>query len=96
MRLWFGKYNGVELSDIPDSYLMWMCDAMSRESLRDLAHDELKRRQRSTCRTDNMDQIVREIIEAGYRTLAKKYHPDLGGDTRKMQQLNSTIEKLRK
>jgi len=29
-----------------------------------------------------------EILKARYRALAKKYHPDLGGDKKIMQQIN--------
>lgn len=35
-------------------------------------------------------------IKAQYRTLAKKYHPDLGGDTATMQRLNNEYELLLK
>jgi hypothetical protein len=39
--------------------------------------------------------LATEIIEAGFKTLAKKFHPDLGGDLKRMQELNSVVEKLR-
>ena len=107
MKLWFGKYVDVELSDVPKSYLVWMANAMRSESLRDLARNELNcraagSRNRRTADSQNrrttdprMDELTREIVEAGYRTLAKKYHPDHGGDSEKMQKLNATIERLR-
>lgn len=38
--------------------------------------------------------IAIEIIEAGYRKMAQKYHPDSGGDTVKMKDLNRIKEKL--
>jgi putative quorum-sensing-regulated virulence factor len=40
--------------------------------------------------------MMRDLIERGYRALAARLHPDLGGDTRAMQHLNALIEKLRK
>ena len=38
---------------------------------------------------------VLEIIDAGYKALAKRYHPDLGGSTQQMQLLNRAVEWLR-
>lgn len=35
-----------------------------------------------------------EEIKTRYRTLAKKYHPDLGGDLFMMQRLNQQYHKL--
>lgn len=35
-------------------------------------------------------------IKQRYRTLAKKYHPDLGGDPRQMQRLTAAYEFLMK
>jgi hypothetical protein len=34
--------------------------------------------------------LVDEIVDAGVRTLAKTYHPDVGGDTEKMKGINRT------
>lgn len=31
----------------------------------------------------------REVVEAAYRALAKKYHPDTGGDHRRMVEINT-------
>ena len=100
MVLWFGKYRGCQLEDVPESYLAWMVDAMERESLRDLARGELERRAaerryKPKQLSVNFDRITWEMIEAGYRALAKRCHPDLGGDLRKMQELNAAMEKLR-
>jgi hypothetical protein len=99
MVLWFGKYRGVALKRIPESYLCWLADNVSRESIRRLANDELDRRanerQRPPIELRLNDPITRELIEAGYRALAKKCHPDCGGDVGKMQQLNAAMERLR-
>lgn len=38
---------------------------------------------------------MEEIIQAGYREMAKKYHPDHGGDTKKMQDVNAAYENLK-
>src|SRR5262245_30234786 len=36
-----------------------------------------------------------EVIESAYRRLARKYHPDLGGSTERMAELNAAYEILR-
>ena len=42
---------------------------------------------------DNKD-IALQIIHAGYKKIAPKYHPDTGGDTEMMRQLNEVKERL--
>jgi len=37
----------------------------------------------------------REVIDAAYRALSKKYHPDLGGSEERMKQLNDAAEQAR-
>jgi hypothetical protein len=39
--------------------------------------------------------LARRLIDAGYRALAKKIHPDVDGDFRQMQALNALAESLR-
>lgn len=38
---------------------------------------------------------IEKIINAGYKTLALKCHPDLGGSTEDMQHINAAIKTLR-
>jgi hypothetical protein len=45
---------------------------------------------------DIADEMTRELIEAGFKVLAKKFHPDMVGRTQKMQELNAVMEKLRR
>ena len=40
--------------------------------------------------------ITKEDIRRQYRVLAKKYHPDTGGDTEKMEQINNAYKLLMK
>lgn len=40
--------------------------------------------------------MMREIVEAGYKSMAKKYHPDLGGTVEKISRVNLAVELLRK
>jgi DnaJ-class molecular chaperone len=40
--------------------------------------------------------VTREDIRKQYRFLAKKHHPDIGGDAQKMEQLNHAYKLLMK
>ncbi len=37
----------------------------------------------------------REVVEAAYRTLAKLYHPDTGGDPERMKALTAAMDRIR-
>jgi uncharacterized protein (DUF3820 family) len=50
---------------------------------------------RPTIVPPDYSELSRELIEAGYRVLAKRYHPDAGGSTDKMSQLNTLVETWR-
>lgn len=39
--------------------------------------------------------LIGEIIKAGYKSLSKKYHPDKGGTTEQMAELNNVYESLK-
>jgi len=40
-------------------------------------------------------QVALEIINAGYRTLSRKHHPDLGGTHEQMVAINRVCDRLR-
>jgi hypothetical protein len=40
-------------------------------------------------------EVIEELIGAGLRAMAKRHHPDLGGDLRKMQEVTSAADWLR-
>lgn len=40
------------------------------------------------------DDAPWEVVEAAYRALSKLHHPDRGGDTAAMQQINGAFERL--
>ena len=40
--------------------------------------------------------LLAELIRAGYRALALRYHPDQGGSTETMLRLNRIMERLRR
>ncbi|MCK9568705.1 hypothetical protein M0R72_07180 [Candidatus Pacearchaeota archaeon] len=90
MKLSFGKYNGWELSDVPDDYIEYMIT--SNEANLKMFRGEKERR---VAYLDAKMPMMERIIQAGYRALANQHHPDKGGDTRTMQQVNAAYEKLK-
>ena len=36
------------------------------------------------------------VIQASYKVLAKTYHPDVSGDSKKMVELNQAMDEIRK
>jgi len=102
MRIRFGKYRGELIEDLPLDYLFWMSEKMESGFWREVANEEIERRRNARRqRTEqpirlDFNGMVKEIVEAGYKALARKFHPDMGGDLQKIQQLNATMEKLRK
>jgi Putative quorum-sensing-regulated virulence factor len=92
----FGKYRGYALEHLPDDYLFWLYGLPDlREPLHTYVNLEYRRRCEPPPVPIGFDATTQELIEVGYKALAKKFHPDLGGSTEKMQQLNATMERLR-
>ena len=90
MKLEFGKYRGADLRDVPDGYLEWLISTR-REELR-LYEAEATRREEA----QEADASVAErLVGAGYRVMAQKLHPDAGGSTVEMQELNRARDALR-
>jgi hypothetical protein len=86
----FGKYNGYRIEDVPAEYLEHLIK-INQESI-DKFQGELGRRRPVEDATIDMFE---RVIQAGYRELSKKLHPDMGGDTKQMQELNGTVQALR-
>ena len=101
MILLFGKYKGQDTRNVPASYLEWLEGVQSSDldQLRDAMEARGLRTHRPYSRVSfrnepKTPQLV-ELVEAGYRTLAKKLHPDVGGDNLRMQQLNDYMREWR-
>jgi hypothetical protein len=103
MTMPFGKYRGLDLSELPDDYFNWLAGRPNlREPLLSAVVDELRARQRNA-KTENViwqfdaadRPLLQEILHAGYRQLSLKYHPDRGGDVVAMQNLNRLMKQLR-
>jgi hypothetical protein len=108
VRLPWGKYKGTPISDVPSSYLCWITEEAEniRPALRQAAHEELAHRfgrspsppppppplDRHRCPDVS---VAADLVAAGLRSLAKRHHPDSGGDTKTMQLVNATADWLK-
>lgn len=95
----FGVHKGKVITDarIENSYLESLI-RYNEEQIK-VFSAELERRAAVENATDSM---AIQIIQAGYRALAKQYHPDMGGDPATFQELVGTksiltevVEKLK-
>lgn len=101
----FGKYRGLDLKDVPEDYLQWLLfkdrDPLDSGWLRTLIEVELRRREngRVNAARDVKDcpdvQMADEVVQAGLAVLARRYHPDAGGDHEAMLKVNLTVAWLR-
>jgi hypothetical protein len=103
----FGLHKGCAIEDLPDSYLHWLTTIDLRGWLHDAVHREFDRRsQYDHCtppppagggiriRPEEI-LLARRVFDAGYRSLARTMHPEVGGDVREMQRLNALAESMR-
>ena len=89
-KLGFGKYADTELGVVPEEYLNWLIKN-SRDRL-NVYEAELLRREMVK---DASVSWVERIIKIGFNELAKRHHPDAGGNGSDMTQLNAAYEKLK-
>ncbi len=90
MILKFGKYRGMPIEEVPTEYLEWMLDTNQRMIA--TIEQELDRRKLSE---EAELSWIEKVIRSGYRELAKKYHPDVGGSEDEMRQVVAAVEYLR-
>lgn len=86
----FGKHSGKEFSSVDRSYLEWLIEQNKKDIK--LYQDELDRRDLAEQGTLSMTE---KIVQAGYRELAKKLHPDTGGSVKEFQELRASFEGLK-
>ena len=101
----WGKFKGFELGEIASSYLVWVIENATSVSptLREDIEHELGKRfapppppPASAARRSCPDaELAADVIANGLGALAHRCHPDTGGTTRAMQQLNLVVEWLR-
>ncbi len=106
MRMPFGKFKGLGLENCPLEYLFWLSDNIElREPLCSAVHRQIGARGTSRpplalpskrISVSPEDAVlVRHIVDAGYRTIASRIHPDVGGSSADMQRLNTIVSSLR-
>jgi Putative quorum-sensing-regulated virulence factor len=108
MILQFGKFKGRRVSELPDNYLHWLSSIDLRDpSLEFAVLSELWRREKRAddfspdgetlvIRINRADvPLARRIWDAGHRALAKKLHPDRGGDSAAMAEVNVLVLSVR-
>ena len=99
-RMPFGQHRGRPLADLPFDYLQWLRTIDLRDPLRGAVQEEYARRKQSAQRprgiTADLDrEMVDEVIGAGLRSLAPRYHPATGGSHAAMVRLNEAVGWLR-
>jgi hypothetical protein len=100
----FGRFKGFLLSDIPNWYLSWLAGLDDlREPLASAVEREFRRRHNeeepepaapagAACPDP---RVADELVTAGFKSLARKYHPDMGGSHESMLAVNRVAEWLR-
>lgn len=106
MRMPFGKFKGLALEECPLEYLFWLSENIElREPLCGAVHRQIEARatspeplahpQRGISVNREDAALVKQIVDAGYRSIATRIHPDAGGSTADMQRLNAIVSSLR-
>lgn len=87
----FGKYRDRSIQDpaVDSPYLEFLIREQGR--VLTACKNELERRAALEQATDTM---IKRVVAAGYRTLAKEMHPDVGGSTEQFLELKGAAEVL--
>lgn len=100
MRMPFGKFKGMTLDELPDDYLDWLLTRDLSEILTEALLRESDRRAGSAPIAILIQpcdlELMRLLVDLGYRAAARSLHPDSGGDGEAMIRLNGLAESLRR
>jgi hypothetical protein len=100
VRMPWGKFKGLPLTEIEGGYLQWaLYDASAAQPwLKAAIREELARReQEETTPQSHAVLDLRSVVKTWFAGLARDYHPDRrGGDGREMKLLNEAHERLKK
>jgi hypothetical protein len=102
MRMPFGKYAGLYVSELPTGYLAWLLDNVElRWLLRQSVAEELNRRvaqdrQAPPAAAPEAPRLdLENTVASWFRRLALKWHPDRGGSDVAIQVVNDAHEMIR-
>jgi hypothetical protein len=86
----FGKFNGADVADIPDSYLEWVLATVEtlQPVLRRAIEEQLSRRAAVPV------AMPRDVLKSLYREMSRRYHPDHGGSHEAMIAINDMYSRL--
>jgi len=92
MQMPFGRHEGRDIGDLPDSYLRWLMSIEMRQPLLAEVEYEWHERRRAherQSRRQTAGQLVATVDPDKWRRrMAARFHPDHGGRTRDMQIVN--------
>lgn len=100
MKLMFGKHKGKELSDVPEDYLIWILQNLTHlnPSVRQAIERHLlnfkPKPDPEPKPAPNLGEMFSSIAKDWYRQMAKRHHPDQGGDERSMIVVNDGYERI--
>ncbi len=94
----WGKHKGKPLTDVPSDYLQWVIAEADNASswLKQQIKQELSRRCSPPPRQASNTALSVDQIDDWFRRLARKYHPDVGGDNEIMKALQDGYEELKR
>src|SRR5947207_10839575 len=96
----FGRHKGRPLDQLPSDYIWWLVTLDLRPPLRRHVALEYERRfgaaaaDRSFPR--DLRQVAHKVVTAGLHAVAKTAHPDAGGNSAVMRDVNVVVELLRR
>ena len=96
MRMPWGKYRGRELSQTPDSYLLWVldhCDYIS-PTLKNAIEEQLNLKNSHV--HPPAPPPWTSLLQGWYRQLALDFHPDRGGTNEEMRAITEAYSRLKK
>jgi hypothetical protein len=111
MRMTFGKYAGIPLSEVPEGYLVWVLDNLDKlsptlrsairirlglEAVAKTAQEVKDPFENLFARQNQERKELDKKLRAWFRQLALDYHPDCRGSDDAMLALNDANERLRK
>ena len=103
MTMPFGRHKGAPVEALPYDYLRWLHDRTDlHEPLRSAVRHAWSHRfgeasaPGDDALPDEEAALYRELIEAGYRALAQRLHPDHGGTDEAIKRLNALMARLRR